>query len=69
MAKIMTEKELIVLAYKEGKKDLAQRLLDEINQIDIYGTDEYEHGANWAIGKVIDIIQQLERGSDAREND
>ena len=69
MAKIMTEKELIVLAYKEGKKDLAQRLLDEINQIDIYGTDEYEHGANWAIGEVIDIIQQLERDSDGRESD
>ena len=69
MAKIMTDNEWIVLAYKEGKKDLAQRLLDKINQIDIYGTDEYEHGANWAIGEVIDIIQRLVRGEDGKEND
>jgi hypothetical protein len=67
MAKIMTEKELIVLAYKEGKKDLAQRLLDEINQIDIYGTDEYEHGANWAICEVIDIIRRLVGDNHGRE--
>ena len=63
----MTEKELIVLAYKEGKKDLAQRLLDEINQIDIYGTDEYEHGANWAICEVIDIIRRLIGDNHGRE--
>lgn len=67
MTKLMTEKEWIVLAYKEGKKDLAQRLLDEINQIDIYGTDEYEHGANWAICEVIDIIRRLAGASDGRE--
>ena len=42
----MTEKEWIVLAYKEGKTDMAQRLVEEINQIDVYGTDEYVHGAN-----------------------
>jgi len=67
MAKIMTEKEWIVLAYKEGKKDLAQQLLDEINQIDIYGTDEYEHGADWALCEVIDIIRRLVGDSDGRE--
>ena len=67
MAKTMTDKEWIVLAYKEGKKDLAQRLLDDINQIDIYGTDEYEHGANWAICEVIDIIRRLVGDSDGRE--
>ena len=69
MPKIMTDKEWIVLAYNEGKKDLAQRLLDEINQIDIYGTDEYEHGANWAICEVIDIIRRLAGDSDDGENE
>jgi hypothetical protein len=69
MAKLMTKKEWIVLAYKEGKKDLAQRLLDEINQIDIYGTDEYEYGANWAICEVIDIIRRLVGDSDDGENE
>ena len=59
MAEIMTKNEWMVLAYKEGKKDLAQRLLDEINQIDIYGTDEYVHGADWALCEVIDIIRRL----------
>ena len=63
----MTDKEWIVLAYKEGKKDLAQRLLDEINQIDIYGTDEYKHGADFVIGKVLDIIRRPAGDSDGRE--
>jgi hypothetical protein len=67
MAKIMTEKDWIVLAFKEGKTDMAQRLIEEINQIDIYGTDEYEHGANWAICEVIDIIRRLAGDSDGRE--
>jgi hypothetical protein len=67
MAKIMTEKDWIVLAFKEGKTDMAQRLIEEINQIDIYGTDEYEHGANWAICEVIGIIRKLVGDSDGRE--
>jgi hypothetical protein len=51
--------EAIKRIYKEGKKDLALQLLDEINQIDIYGTDEYKHGADWALCEVIDIIWRL----------
>lgn len=67
MAEIMTKNEWMVLAYKEGKKDLAQRLLNEINQIDIYGTDEYVHGADWALCEVIDIIRRLAGDNYGRE--
>lgn len=49
MAKIMTDKEWIVLAYREGKVDMARHLVEEINQIDIHGSDEYMNGANFAI--------------------
>lgn len=58
---------LVKQAYRKGREDFAQRLLDEINQIDIYGTDEYEHGANWAICEVIDIIRRLAGVSNGRE--
>lgn len=63
----MTEKEWIAQAYREGKIDMAQRLVKEINQIDIYGTDEYEHGANWAICEVLDIIRRLVGDNHGRE--
>ena len=68
MAKIMTEKEWIVLAYREGKNDMARRLVKEINQIDICGTDEYEHGANFAIGEVLKIIERTVVIVDGKEN-
>jgi len=67
MAKIMTEKELIVLAYREGKADMARRLVEEINWIDIYGTDEYVNGADFAIVEVLKIIERLVGDSDGRE--
>jgi hypothetical protein len=67
MAKIMTEKEWIALAYREGKTDMARRLVEEINQIDVYGTDEYMNGANFAIVKVLEVIEQLVGDSDARD--
>ena len=62
MAEILVEQ-----AYEKVRQDLALRLLDEINQIDIYGTDEYEHGANFAMGEVVDIIRRLAGVSNGRK--
>lgn len=54
----MTENEWIVLAYREGKVDMARHLVEEINQIDIHGSDEYMNGANFAIVEVLKVIEQ-----------
>ena len=67
MAKIMTEKEWIVQAYREGKTDMARRLVEEINQIDVCGTDEYVSGADFALVKVLEVIERLVGGSDGRK--
>ena len=67
MAKIMTEKEWIVLAYREGKTDMARCLVEEINQIDVHGTDEYMNGANFAIVEVLKIVKLLMGDSDGKE--
>lgn len=54
----MTDKEWIVLAYREGKVDMARHLVEEVNRIDIHGTDEYVSGANFIIVEVLKVIEQ-----------
>ena len=54
----MTENEWIALAYREGRVDMARHLVEEINQIDIHGSDEYVNGANFVIVEVLKVIEQ-----------
>lgn len=63
----MTEKEWIVLAYREGKTDMARYLVEEVNRIDIHGNDEYVSGANFAIVEVLGIIEQTLGGLNGRK--
>lgn len=63
----MPENEWIALAYREGKVDMARYLVEEINQIDIQGTDEYVKGANLAIVEVLKVVEQVVDGLHGRK--
>ncbi|MCR5440277.1 MAG: hypothetical protein K6F01_12710 [Selenomonas sp.] len=69
MAKKMTEREQFYYGkgYVQGKIDFAKEVVEQVGCISTCYGDEYDNGVDYAVRKVLEIIEEMVGGSDGRK--